>query len=108
MSKKDAKMDAGMNGLDAFFTPPEQQTKAEPPTQIADSQPAPQHVTEPSPVKKTHKKSLLVRKPGIYLSEKVDERLDKEWRKQPRQTRKSKSFIVEEILRQHWGLPPLE
>jgi len=100
MSKKLVEMDAGMSGLDAFFTPPQKQP-AEPTPAEQEPTPAPQ-------IKKSSRKSKLTRKPGIYLSEKVDERLDKEWRKQSKSSRKSKSLIVEEILRTHWGLPPIE
>jgi hypothetical protein len=74
--------------------------------QLQQNQPTPS-----PPDKKKKKKSPLTRKPGIYLSVESDDRLDQEWRNQPRQPgkkRKSKSWIVEEILRRHWGLPLLE
>lgn len=93
---KKLEIDSGMkSGLDAFMVgkadAPTAETRAEPQT--------------PKPKKKT---SPLTRKQGFYLSEKVDERLDKEWRNQKRGERKSKGLIVENILREYWKLPPLE
>lgn len=134
-SRNDTEMDSGMNGLDVFFEHAssqktgdlsEETVKKIVQEQLQQQQGSHEGMSQeaikkliqeqvhssqaPPSRKKTKKKSPLTRKPGIYLSEEVDTRLDAEWRNQPRQSskRKSKSRIVEDILRQHWGLPPLE
>lgn len=103
----DDDMDVGMDDLNGFFANVSTQQPGKPKIEEpATRKPA---TEEPPPApKKKKQKSLLTRKPGIYLSEKVDDRLDREWRNQRQRPRKSKSMIVEEILRQYWKLPPIK
>jgi hypothetical protein len=102
MSKK-LELDTGMeNGLDAYFATPAQDEKPAAPA-TAKTPPV-----KKSSLKKEKKRSLLTNKSGLYFSDAIMKRLDKEFSKQPWNNKKSKSQIVEEILRQHWGLPPLD
>lgn len=93
--------DMGVEDIVSFFNNVSRHVEAPTPA------PEPKAPLTPPPASAKKKKTLLTRKQGIYLSEKLDERLDKEWRNQKRGTRKSKSFIVENILRAHWKLPLL-
>jgi hypothetical protein len=96
MSKKnlppaDSGVDSGMNGLEAFFTP-------------GPARPA----AEPAKAAKAAKKTALTHKEGLYFSEVVSDHLDQLWKQQPRNRQKSKSWLVETLLRAQWGLPALE
>ena len=120
-SKTD-EVDSGMNGLDAYFataTPRQAETpglSAETVKQLVQEQVQTQVKAQiqqmtPAAAKtptKSAKKTVLTHKEGLYFSELVSERLDQEWKQQPRRQQKSKSLLVEEILRQYWGLPPLD
>ena len=59
-------------------------------------------VTVASRPKKTKKPQPKV-KEGLYFSREISDRLDKEWKKQPKGGL-SKSIIVENIIREKWGL----
>lgn len=133
--KEEERLDSGMaDGLGAFFTnttprqPPAAEMSKEVVQQLLQEQVAQvkeqlqeqvkeqlQQIQATTPAvhvaaaKKLPKKlSVLVNKEGLYFSDQISEWLDREWKKQPRKQQKSKSWIVEQILRQHWGLPPLE
>ncbi len=103
-SAGDDDMDVGMEEMDGFFSNVSRQVEESAPA----SEPTPTKKPVARPAKAKKKKSLLTRKQGIYLSEKLDDRLDEEWRNQERISRKSKSMIVENILRAYWKLPPIE
>ncbi len=99
-SSKELEMDAGIDELDGFFDAAEQGTA-----------PTSGHVddtVEHTPPKKTSARKPAKHKPGIYFSKTLMHRMDREYTKQPYGNRKSKSLIVENILREKWGMPPLE
>ena len=109
--KKTLEIDSGMKGgLDAFMVgkagpAPE---KTAPPETVPATEKGTKRDTPARAPKAKKKKSLLTKKQGLYFSEKLDERIDKEWRSQARGSRKSKSLLVENILREYWKLPPME
>ena len=102
MSKKEIDVDPGMDGLDAIF---DSAAGAKAPTAPAAQETPPAKKTSSQ---KNKKRSPLKNKSGLYFSDAVMKRLDKEFGKQPWNAKKSKSLIVEEILRNAWGLSPLE
>jgi hypothetical protein len=122
--KEEERLDSGMEGLDTFFaniTPRQAESSAgvsqavveqlvqkQIKEQLQQMQVTAATIRTLSP-KKVPKTSLLKNKEGLYFSDQISEWLDQEWKKLPRKhQKKSKSWIVEQILRQHWGLPPLE
>jgi hypothetical protein len=102
----DDDLDVGMEDMAGFFDNVSRHVDT--PAPKPEPTPEPKKAQTSRTPKAKKKKSLLTKKQGLYFSEKLDERLDKEWRNQARGSRKSKSLIVENILREYWKLPQME
>jgi len=125
----DDRMDSGMSGIDLILqnatqrVPPQQQREQEGISQedikkmiqeqLRQTQKQPQQVPAASAQRtslpqETPKKKFEKVKEGLYFSKPLSAMIDREWKDQPREDKKSKSIIVEGILRRHYGMPPLE